>query len=99
MATYYNITATIAFDQIEADSPQEAAAKAYAEISHKPAPATPERVLVWEKSPTPAGGVTFASTAWTFAAKPQSIQPPAPLPQPKPLDRPENGLAAASCAG
>lgn len=99
MATYYNITATVAFDQIEADSPEEAAAKAYAEIMHKPAPATPERVLVWEKSPTPSGGVSFTSTAWTFAPEPKLIQPPAPLPQPKSFGRPEDSMAAASCAG
>lgn len=79
MTTYYNITATVAFDQIEADSPQEAAAKAYAEITYKPAPAVPERVLVWEKGESPAGGITYASTAWTFAPDPEAILPPAPV--------------------
>lgn len=71
MATYYNITATVGFDQIEADSPQQAAAKAHALILAQLA--QPERILVWETEPKPDGGVKYTSTAWTFADQPEQL--------------------------
>lgn len=80
MATYYNITATIAFDQIEADTPQAAAAKAHALITAQLA--DPERVLVWTKGDTPSGGVEYKSSVWTFDADPQEILPPKPEAKP-----------------
>lgn len=76
MATYYNITATVAFDQIEANTPQEAAAKAHALIAAQLA--DPERIIVWEKAVTASGGIDYTSTVWTYSADPQQIVPPAP---------------------
>lgn len=84
MTTYYNITATVAFDQIEADSPQEAAAKAYAIIAAQQA--QPERILVWDEQANPNGGVTFKSTAWTYAEAPQEIVFKRPAPA-KPVEQ------------
>lgn len=71
MDTYYDITATIPISRIEASSPQEAAAKAYALIAAQLA--EPERILVWEKRAKENGGSTFTSTAWTWDEQPREL--------------------------
>lgn len=82
MTTYYNITATIGFDQIEAASPQEAAAKAYAMIAAQLA--QPDRIMVWQDNGPDSGGYQYTSTSWTYDEKPQEIVYKRPE-KPKPI--------------